>query len=369
MDDKNILSSNRSHKRLDQRLSLTSLCLISHHPFLSTFRELLLLLKRLIDGCSQRLSEDGQYSKDIIWATLTGCWTEPIPPRVMQDIRELETWILMLLSAPVSVPGKTKVLLEVLPSNIIPTFEFALPDHTRFSFVDFPLHLPLELLGIDTAMKVMAAIMLESKVVLQSRNYNAVSMCVLALVALMYPLEYMFPVIPLLPSFMPSAEQLLYAPTPFVIGVPASFFAHKAIDIPNDVIVVDLDTNQLLISDDINIPDMPVPDCTELKNNLRKSLDKLLLSVPEMESKSDEMAEMNYTFDSDIVDIAVRVAMVYSFFNSANVFANFCEHTRTLRLYPRPVVALQTESFLRSRPQFTQFIAELCKLAFTIYIF
>ncbi|VIO87749.1 Regulator of presynaptic activity aex-3, putative [Brugia malayi] len=360
MDGKNILSSNRSHKRLDQRLSLTSLCLISHHPFLSIFRELLVLLKRLIDGCSQRLSEGGQYSKDMIWAILTGCWTEPIPPRVMQDIRELETWILMLLSAPVSVPGKTKILLEVLPSNIIPIFEFALPDHTRFSFVDFPLHLPLELLGIDTAMKVMAAIMLESKVVLQSRNYNAVSMCVLALVALMYPLEYMFPVIPLLPSFMSSAEQLLYAPTPFVIGVPASFFAHKAIDIPNDVIVVDLDTNQLLISDDIDIPDMPEPDSTELKNNLRKSLDKLLLSVPEMESKSDEMVEMNSAFDSDAVDIAVRVAMI-RFFNSANVFANFCEHTRTLRLYPRPVVALQTESFLRSRPQFTQFIAELCK--------
>lgn len=33
-------------------------------------------------------------------------------------------------------------------------------------------------------------------------------MCVLALVALLYPLEYMFPVIPLLPVFMPSAEQV-----------------------------------------------------------------------------------------------------------------------------------------------------------------
>lgn len=58
----------------------------------------------------------------------------------------------------------------MLPSNILPTFEFALPDHTRFSFVDFPLHLPLELLGIDTAMKVMAAVMLESKVEIYNCN-------------------------------------------------------------------------------------------------------------------------------------------------------------------------------------------------------
>lgn len=41
-----------------------------------------------------------------------------------------------------------------------------------------------------------------------SRNYNAVSMCVLAIVSLLYPLEYMFPVIPLLPSYMLSAEQV-----------------------------------------------------------------------------------------------------------------------------------------------------------------
>ncbi|VDK43494.1 unnamed protein product, partial [Gongylonema pulchrum] len=108
--------NNRSRRRLDYRLSLTSLCLISHHPFLSTFRELLLLLKKLIDGCSQRLSEEGQYPK----------------------------W--------------------VLPPNVLPAYEFALPDHTRFSFVDFPLHLPLELLGIDTAIRVLAAVMLESKV-------------------------------------------------------------------------------------------------------------------------------------------------------------------------------------------------------------
>ena len=54
--------------------------------------------------------------------------------------------------------------------------------------------------------------------------------------------------------------------------------------------------------------------------------------------------------DVDSVDVAARVAFV-KFFNSANVLANFPEHTRTLRLYPRPVVAFQTNSFLRSRSE------------------
>lgn len=46
------------------------------------------------------------------------------------------------------------------------------------------------------------------QVVMQSRDYNALSMSVMAFVAMLYPLEYMFPVIPLLPTCMSSAEQV-----------------------------------------------------------------------------------------------------------------------------------------------------------------
>lgn len=62
-----------------------------------------------------------------------------------------------------------------------------------------------------------------------------------------------------------------------------------------------------------------------------------------------------YGSDVDSVDVATRVAMV-RFFNSQNVLANFAEHTRTLRLYPRPVVAFQINSFLRSRPRASNFL-------------
>lgn len=54
--------------------------------------------------------------------------------------------------------------IHVLPREMQPPLLFALPDHTRFSLVDFPLHLPLELLGVETCLKVLTAIMLEFKV-------------------------------------------------------------------------------------------------------------------------------------------------------------------------------------------------------------
>lgn len=67
-----------------------------------------------------------------------------------------------------------------------------------------------------------------------------------------------------------------------------------------------------------------------------------------------------YGSDVDSVDVATRVAMV-RFFNSQNTLANFGEHSRTLRLYPRPVVAFQINSFLRSRPRATNFLSRFAR--------
>uniref|UniRef100_A0A0N5CCS5 MAP kinase-activating death domain protein n=1 Tax=Strongyloides papillosus TaxID=174720 RepID=A0A0N5CCS5_STREA len=344
--------------RVKKRISLshlTSICIISHHPFLSGFREIANLLRKIIIAANCRCNKNENIPKNAVWSILLGYWDSSyIPEEVMKEIRDIETWILMVLSSPVPVPGKTKVELELLPKEFMPMLTLALPDHTRFSLVDFPLHLPLELLGIETTLKLLSAVMLEYKVILQSTNYNAVSMCVMALVALMYPLEYMFPVIPLLPSYMPSAENILLAPTPFIIGLPSSFFAFKNIEVPNDVILVDLDTNEINIPEDMEIPEFPQPERDKLKYDLEVALGK---AANRFQKNGDR--KLIGELDEDEIDIGVRVAMI-NFYNSSNIFLNFSEHTRTLRLYPRPVVALQIESFLQSRPFKSQFIKDLC---------
>ena len=43
------------------------------------------------------------------------------------------------------------------------------------------------------------------------------------------------------------------------------------------------------------------------------------------------------------------------------MLANFGDHTRTLRLYPRPIVAFQTATFLRSRQKATPFVCEFAQ--------
>ena len=68
--------------------------------------------------------------------------------------------------------------------------------------------------------------------------------------------------------------------------------------------------------------------------------------------------QLLYGNDVDAVDIAVRIAMV-KFFTSPNILRGIKEHTRTLRLYSRPVVALQRGHFLKSRPELSEFVLRL----------
>lgn len=115
--------------------TLTSLCIISHHPFFSLFRECLNILRRIIEACHARSlaskpstpssinnpimnagNDAFKSQRDTVWGILTGSSgtlsTEQISSLVACEIKEIETWILRLLSAPVPVPGKTKLIVN-----------------------------------------------------------------------------------------------------------------------------------------------------------------------------------------------------------------------------------------------------------------
>lgn len=490
--------------------ALNSICIISHHPFFSTFRECLYIMKKFVQACEERhsttpLNRESEnqlikckcYLKQLnrnrrgsqqsqmsqgsrrsqmntmnnhhytcpysnpIWALLTMTDIDDLsmPKNIISDVAEIEAWILRLLSVPVPVPGQTKVELDIMPSSLKQPLLFALPDLTRLSLIDFPLHLPLELLGVETCLQVLTCILLEHKVAIQSKDYNALSMSVMAFVAMIYPLEYMFPVIPLLPSCMSSAEQLLLAPTPFIIGLPSSFFKFRInFTLPNDVWIVDLDTNKVKRPSNVeDLPPLPDHEGHILVQNLQKILDSMSKGVdatisdttqqqvstpnklsayhqtattvrprfnhgqgqssmpstpfksrrssvvagqllqfaanklsgssvinmsdkpskpsPSSSNMSSFAAPSVPTFnpldiisdDVDVVDVAVRIAMV-NFFNSQEVLANFVEHTRTIRLYPRPVVSFQKSSFIQSRTKISPFLLKLVETQSVEYL-
>ncbi|EDO49267.1 predicted protein [Nematostella vectensis] len=371
----------RSKNKREICMTLTSICIVSHHSFFATFRECLFVLRKMIDSRvgGERYDKNDNFIPGLhSWSVFT-CSEDPKLSPIATQMDEIETWIQRLLLAPAPVIGRTKVDMELLCPESYPSLTFAYPENTRFPLIDFPVHIPMELLGVETCLKVLTCILLEQKVVIQSRDYNALTMSVIALTRLLYPLEYMFPIIPLLPTCMANAEQLLLAPTPYVIGVPASFFRYKSKDfqIPGDLWVFDLDSSKVKIPMSADeLPDLPEEEGQVLIRRLKMALQALSMppqTVGNLENAApdgllpdntsgDASIEEHMVFGNDVdsVDVAVRVAIV-NFFMSPTVLCGLQEHTRTLRLFPRPVVALQKGPFLKSRPKPSDFVAALAE--------
>lgn len=117
-DQESFESGGGSGQQPHRCLSLVSLCIISHHPFFSTFRECLTILKRVIRMYSDRNRAQTKlkYKRDLVWTLLT-TRVKPeviatLPQMIVNDVCQIETWCLKLLSAPVPVPGKTKVVVS-----------------------------------------------------------------------------------------------------------------------------------------------------------------------------------------------------------------------------------------------------------------
>ena len=90
-------------------------------------------------------------------------------------------------------------------------------------------------------------------------------------------------------------------------------------------------------------------------------LDIYTIPTPQLDCNSQlDMDKVQLPGGSSISHAWLCVCQV-RFFNSPNILGNFTEHTRTLRLYPRPVVAFQLYSFMKSRPQRTHFTARLAR--------
>ena len=174
--------------------SLTSICIISERPFLSTFRECLFVLRKIIEtrhpdqGTLERLAQEWNVvteGKNIMryvpntnlrnWTMFLNPESFPNHPQI-KEIYDIEDWITRLLKVPLSVAGDNRIEVELLPRHIQPPLTFALPEKSRFSLLDFPLHLPLELLGVDTCLKVLTCILLENKVCLANLVFHIARM-------------------------------------------------------------------------------------------------------------------------------------------------------------------------------------------------
>ena len=97
------------------------------------------------------------------WSVFT-CIEDKKTSHLAGDMDEVETWIQRLLLAQAPVSGRTRVEVQLHSPSTYPPLIFAAPESNRFPLIDFPIHIPLELLGEEARLNVLTCISLEHKV-------------------------------------------------------------------------------------------------------------------------------------------------------------------------------------------------------------
>uniref|UniRef100_A0A8V5GUG6 Uncharacterized protein n=1 Tax=Melopsittacus undulatus TaxID=13146 RepID=A0A8V5GUG6_MELUD len=108
--------------------------------------------------------------------------------------------------------------------------------------------------GPDTALVLLVAVLTEHKVLIHSLRPHRLTSVGEALVAMIFPLRWQCPYIPLCP--LPLWD-VLSAPVPFIVGLHSSYFdLHEP---PRDVVCVDLDTNTVTPQERKLLPPRALP--------------------------------------------------------------------------------------------------------------
>uniref|UniRef100_A0A673YFQ2 SET binding factor 2 n=1 Tax=Salmo trutta TaxID=8032 RepID=A0A673YFQ2_SALTR len=191
-------------------------------------------------------------------------------------------------------------------------------------------------LGIQNVLSLFCAVLTEHKVLFHSTSYQRLGEASRALEALMFPLKYSYPYIPILPSRL---LEVLSSPTPFIIGVHSMF--QSEIQELLDVIIADLDGGTIKIPECIHLSQLPEP----LLHTTQTALSLVL--HPDLEIADNAFPPLR-TAPSNLklLDKEVRAVFLRLF---AQLFQGYRSCLQLIRIHSEPVIHFHKTAFLGQR--------------------
>uniref|UniRef100_A0A8D3CWB3 SET binding factor 2 n=1 Tax=Scophthalmus maximus TaxID=52904 RepID=A0A8D3CWB3_SCOMX len=191
-------------------------------------------------------------------------------------------------------------------------------------------------LGIQNVLSLFCAVLTEHKVLFHSTSYQRLGEASRALEALMFPLKYSYPYIPILPSRL---LEVLSSPTPFIIGVHSMF--QSEIQDLLDVIIADLDGGTIKIPECIHLSLLPEPLLHQTQTSLS------LVLHPDLEI-ADNAFPPPRTAPSNLklLDKEVRAVFLRLF---AQLFQGYRSCLQLIRIHSEPVIHFHKTAFLGQR--------------------
>ena len=222
-------------RRLDEGWwTSTALCVVSRYPVLAQHRAFLAQLVRI------SRSDKAPCRLETFIATY--CRETPVPPRgvcrVLVSLGDTALWLAR--PAPNELPHCDVANIETL----------------------------FDCLSAANVVAVWASLVVEARVALVSKHLHKFGRVAMALVALLFPLEWRGALVPVCPARC--VRELVEAPVPFVVGgLEPEYLAEPADRRPPGVILVDLDKDAVHFPDDAPAPVLPSRQAAKLIKRLR----------------------------------------------------------------------------------------------------
>ncbi|KAL6468968.1 hypothetical protein MHYP_G00224920 [Metynnis hypsauchen] len=245
----------------------------------------------------------------------------------------LEGLVANLLTCTVPVAGGSQKLFSLGAGDrqLIQT-----PINDSLPVTNKSVSLLFQQLGIQNVLSLFCAVLTEHKVLFHSTSYQRLGEACRALDAMMFPLKYSYPYIPILPSRL---LEVLSSPTPFIIGVHSMFQSeiHELLD----VIIADLDGGTIKIPECIHLSQLPEP----LLHNTQTTLSMVLhpdLEIADNAFPPPRSAPSNLK----LLDKEVRAVFLRLF---AQLFQGYRSCLQLIRIHPEPVIHFHKAAFLGQR--------------------
>eukprot|EP01116_Phalansterium_solitarium_P007023 TRINITY_DN19489_c0_g1_i1.p1 TRINITY_DN19489_c0_g1~~TRINITY_DN19489_c0_g1_i1.p1 ORF type:complete len:882 (+),score=343.51 TRINITY_DN19489_c0_g1_i1:288-2933(+) len=304
------------------------LCTLSHWPFWSTYRQWLSELHEL----TVRRRGLGVAVEQLIFN--------------------------MLVEVPLPPPGKA-VEFALGDRRI----RAATPSKDDFPLCDVPINMLFKCLDINTVIRIFQHLLLEGRVLFHSQHYSLLGYACEAFRAFLYPFQWHHVYVPVLSEAL--AEFPAYTPTPFIMGVGASYLESvldliKQQDQLQELVLVDLDSGSVMGPGfDVDFPEL---ETVQLKKDLKSVLyaDIMRVDSPEFDPYT------NPPRNPADVDRRIRLAFFRYFVSMFKYYRQFLVYVRVV---PTPIAVFNTESFGTLRPENLDFLEAFMETqAFMVFL-
>nr|XP_043631013.1 DENN domain and WD repeat-containing protein SCD1 [Erigeron canadensis] len=240
-------------------------------------------------------------------------------------------------NVPLPTPGKERVLFAI--ENSLLSVDFPSKDGLPHADISFqPL---MQCLDVDNFIKLFTAVLIERRVLLRSNKYSLLTLASEAICHLIYPFRWQHVYIPLL--FF-SGVDYIDAPTPYMMGLPSGV---DTTGLSMDgVVVVDLEHNCITTSEEI--PPLPEPENSSLRNEILKLLHPNVVWIDSMKvdlESYEQFARFSKGWSPEN-DIQLRIIFLKFFASILGGYRNFIENTANQ--------VFNTQAFLKKRSRSTQ---------------